>query len=849
MDSGRAHITTEVQPETILTNNQRSQLAESRETAHRQTSLIHQVFDLIPQLHRRELEARRESRSVRESPEYKLGKIVMDKLQSRFGWIRLPFQLKKAYEKLRAAPDPTRAQDTAPDDAATIFFHAGKTSIGMPLTLAPQLVSLPAERAGHAVWATFLGTSGATIEISVKTGKTVPTALFQAGDNIDSSSARNRFDLKAGAPVLLMDVGETDTSTTLQISRAKGEFGLLKLDKIPRIGKTDSSPSLQPIDAASSIFDISLQPQTGSQFAAAELERKLWGGYARYAIPELEKLKLDPAARTAERERAAWYLARWFFVDENFLRALENLRYSAQLRAKQHWSRRLCEIQCLVKLGRFEQAHEAANSALGQYEEPDVGLIRATTVRHLELSRGKPQASVDETQLAVINEFLSASGLATVQKRNKEQPLSIANLHSQAEPRTLDQRDKVSVVIPAYNAAEGIEWVLDSILEQTWRNLEVIVVDDFSSDATCDIVESIARRDPRVRLIRKTANEGAYPTRNAGMKAATGDFVMVHDSDDWSHPQRVELQLEALRKNPKLVATKSHWTRVTFNLEVWGTWRPIGSLLELNYSSLLFRRELLDKLGFWDEVRVSGDEEFYFRLRATFGEDSVHKLPQAHLLALSLIRDNSLTRLKATHLRSLFYGLRWSYRDSYLFWHSRAAARNEPPVLAHSAPRRKFPVPLGNRPGPKITPRYHLIVIADFARDDDASRETLRLISEAKRRGLRIAAFHWQRYDLACRTPLQPQFYEACLEHSIDIITPGDSLQVDVAVIGCSLIFQHRIDPLPDIAARKVIVCDRRNTSPTYHPDLHADNCTVADSHIESIFGIQATWVKDHPEL
>ncbi len=833
-----------------MTSKLRLQSAGSRETARRQALLIRQVFDLLPQLHRRELEARKETRSVRESPEYKLGTIVIDKLRSKFGWIGLPFQLKKAHEKLLAPQKQPPIRDSVSDDAATIFFHAGKTSIGMPLTLAPRLVSLPAEKAGQAVWATFLdaGGSSATIEISVLTGKRSQTGLPRAGNDVNPSSQPARFELGSGTPVLLMDMGETDTNTTFRISRIIGEFGLLKLDRIPHADKADSPSSLQAFDPGSSIFDISLQPRIGALFAAAELERKLWGGYARYAIPELENLKLDPTARTAERERAAWYLARWFFVDGDFLRALENLRYSAQLRAKQLWSRRLCEIQCLVKLGRIEQAHAAANSAVSQYKEPDVGLISATTVRHLELSRGRSQASVDEAQLAVINEFFLASGLAPVEKRNKEQPLSIANLHSNAEPRTLDQSEKVSVVIPAYNAAESIEWVLDSILEQTWRNLEVIVVDDFSRDATCNIVESVALRDPRILLIRKTTNEGAYPSRNAGMKAATGDFVLVHDSDDWSHPQRIELQLEALRNNPDLVATKSYWTRVTFDLEVRGTWRPIGSLFEVNYSSLLFRRELLDKLGFWDEVRISGDAEFYFRLRKTFGENSVHKLPRTHLLALSLIRENSLTRLKATHLRSLFYGLRWSYRDSYLFWHSRAAARNDPLVLTHSAPKRQFPIPLGNRPGPETPPRYHLIVIADFASDDDAFRDTVRLLCEAGRHGLRIAAFHWQRYDLACRTPLQSSFYEACLEYSIDIITPGDSLQADVAVIGCSLILQYRIEPLPAIATRKVIVCDTRDTSPTYRPDLHADNRTVADSHVESIFGTQAIWVKDREE-
>lgn len=823
------------------------QSAGLTEVVHRQAPLIREVFDLIPQIHRRELEARKEARSVRESPEFKLGKIITDKLRNGLGWFALPFRLRRAYKELVAAQVPPGMADGDSDETATIFFHAGKTSIGLPLTLTRQVVSVPAEEHGQAIWGTFLGASGAssaTIEVGVPKDRSSSTAPAPAGKDFAEPFDTKRFELKVGVPVLLMDTGKADKNTAFHVRRTKGEFGLLKLDRIPH---SDSAGATRPSSVEPAAFAVARGPgSAATPFAAAELERKLWGGYARYAVPELENLKIDVGVRTAERERAAWYLARWFFVEQDFMRALENIRYSAQLQPKQSWSRRLCEIQCLIKLGRFEQAHAAAVSAQDQYQEPDAGLIRATTVRHLRLSKGEPLAAVEDEQLAVINEFLATSGLAPIQKRNQELPLSLANLRSKAEPRTLEQNEKVSVVIPAYNAAESIEWVLDSLLEQTWRNLEIVVVDDFSSDGTGDIVEAVVKRDPRVRLIRKTSNEGAYPTRNTGMRAATGDLVMVHDSDDWSHPQRIELQLDALRSNPKLVATKSHWTRVSFDLEIWGAWRPAGGLSELNFTSLLFRRELLEKLGYWDDVRISGDAEFYYRLRKAFGEESVQILPKTHLLAFSLIRDNSLTRLKATHLRSLFYGLRWSYRDAYVFWHSRAAARKELPVLTQSGGNRPFPVPLGNRPGPKTTQHYQLLVIADFAWDDDAFRDTMHLIAEAGRRRLRIAAFHWQRYDRTCRTPLQPQFYEACLAHSIDIITPGDAVEADVVVIGCSSIIQYRIDPLPSITARKVVVCDERNASPTVHPHSDVDG-PVAESHIESLFGTQPTWVKAGP--
>ena len=98
--------------------------------------------------------------------------------------------------------------------------------------------------------------------------------------------------------------------------------------------------------------------------------------------------------------------------------------------------------------------------------------------------------------------------------------------------------------------------------------MEVVVVDDLSTDNTTEIVERLATRDARVRLVRKAVNRGAYAARNTGLENSDGDVVMVHDSDDWSHPQRIELQIEALRKTPGIVAVKSYWVRVGPGLEM-----------------------------------------------------------------------------------------------------------------------------------------------------------------------------------------------------------------------------------------------------------------------------------------
>lgn len=101
----------------------------------------------------------------------------------------------------------------------------------------------------------------------------------------------------------------------------------------------------------------------------------------------------------------------------------------------------------------------------------------------------------------------------------------------------------VSVVIPAYNAEKTIGNAIDSVLEQTMSDLEVIVVDDASTDGTVHVVE--AAGDPRVRLLRGPRNCGPAVARNLGVKRATGRWVTFLDADDEYVPSRLEGLLEA----------------------------------------------------------------------------------------------------------------------------------------------------------------------------------------------------------------------------------------------------------------------------------------------------------------
>lgn len=116
----------------------------------------------------------------------------------------------------------------------------------------------------------------------------------------------------------------------------------------------------------------------------------------------------------------------------------------------------------------------------------------------------------------------------------------------------------MSVVIPAYNASRTIAETLESVIGQTHGKLEILVVDDGSTDDTLAIAEAFARRDQRVRPIHQV-NGGVAAARNAGIAASTGEFIAPLDADDLWHPAKIERQLQVFHENDDRLGLVYTW--------------------------------------------------------------------------------------------------------------------------------------------------------------------------------------------------------------------------------------------------------------------------------------------------
>lgn len=192
----------------------------------------------------------------------------------------------------------------------------------------------------------------------------------------------------------------------------------------------------------------------------------------------------------------------------------------------------------------------------------------------------------------------------------------------------------VSVILPVYNGAEFIACALESIILQTYRNLEVVAVNDGSTDGSETILRQYAARDARIRVINQ-ANAGVARARNRAIAESTGEFVAPIDADDMWCPDKIGLQVKrmlAADKDTGMVYSWWTWIDAKGNvLDRSPRWRIEGDVLEElifinftgNASVPLFRRKCLEEAGGYNEElaakKAGGCEDWEVALRVAAG--------------------------------------------------------------------------------------------------------------------------------------------------------------------------------------------------------------------------------------
>lgn len=259
---------------------------------------------------------------------------------------------------------------------------------------------------------------------------------------------------------------------------------------------------------------------------------------------------------------------------------------------------------------------------------------------------------------------------------------------------SLPANPKVSVIMTTFNSAQYVASAIDSILQQDYEDLELIIVDDQSTDRTLTRLWQKAKQDSRIRIIESKQNRGTYWSKNLGVIEARGQLVTFMDSDDFSEPARLRKQVEALMATSRGVASTCNYIRKD----------PAGNIVlnrgleqRVGLISLMVKREVFEDVGYFDSIRTSADDEFLERIKLVYGRSVVAHVNEP--LYVALLRENSLTteqgnsnNLTATDAGAFLSAARAHFAKSYREWHAQVKASGRTPYVPFPSTCRPFPV-------------------------------------------------------------------------------------------------------------------------------------------------------------
>lgn len=186
--------------------------------------------------------------------------------------------------------------------------------------------------------------------------------------------------------------------------------------------------------------------------------------------------------------------------------------------------------------------------------------------------------------------------------------------------------EKISIIVPAYNVEKKLDRCLESLVNQTYKNIEIIICDDSSSDDTWEVMKKWADIDNRISIIRNEENIYAAATRNRCIELATGDYIALQDADDYSSLDRLEIELTKLKEHPEYDFVCSTivcfddsgvWNEIKFKEYpekkdfIWG--------ISFTHASAMFKSNSIKNIGGYrvsEETRRGEDLDLFIRLYA-----------------------------------------------------------------------------------------------------------------------------------------------------------------------------------------------------------------------------------------
>ncbi|MCY1140321.1 glycosyltransferase family 2 protein [Actinoplanes sp. Pm04-4] len=405
-------------------------------------------------------------------------------------------------------------------------------------------------------------------------------------------------------------------------------------------------------------------------------------------------------------------------------------------------------------------------------------------------------------------------------------------------PEKVEDSHRVSVIVTSYRPDRGLLTAVRSILAQSWTNTEVIIVDDASPPEFEPVLREAVALGERIKLIRLPENSGTYAARNAGLDAAGGEFATFQDSDDWSHPRRVERQVRPLIDDRRLVATTSDGLAVTDQLLCT---RPGVRSSRFNPSSLLLRRTtVLRTAGYFDRLRKAADSEYIGRIQAAFGAGRVRHLDSP---PLALIRLSAGSLSRAEIRAHWMHPARTAYMSAYQRHHQVIAARQAGAYRPADGSDRAFPAP-DHLLGTVRDRAYDVVMVADWRFLESTQRTAVDELRALGAAGLRVAVLQLESYRAlqVRRVPLAGPVQDLVNAGVVDRVALEDRVEAALLVVRQAAVMQFTGGFSSGVRATRTVVVADRAPVRSDGTDHRYEPATCADA-VRRLFGASPVWL------
>lgn len=403
----------------------------------------------------------------------------------------------------------------------------------------------------------------------------------------------------------------------------------------------------------------------------------------------------------------------------------------------------------------------------------------------LEADEAHPSAGGDET--AWLEKFRRLTGMPDLTLSDDPSVPYLDRLET-APVDPIRSEVRISIIMTCYRPGRELLTAVRSVLAQSWRNWELLIVDDRSGDEFLPILSEVRCLDKRIKLLMLPRNSGTYEARNRALAECSGSLVTGLDSDDWAHPHWLERQARPLLDDWRKVMSVSSGIRVHSDLTVTGSSRAIRGPRS---TSIMFKAHKVRKgIGFFDSVRKGADTEFRMRIAAVFGNRAVARLTDT---TLTLVRLGDETLTSSEFGMGWLHPARWAYQSAQKAWHRELRAKTADPFVCAGALERPFFAPdRANGQAPKHP--FDQVFVTDFRFLDERQDEFLLRAVTAAEAGKHVGLMHLETLlrPMPHSKPFDVTILRKMHAHGIAFVSSTDPIETEELVVADPSLWEGR---------------------------------------------------------